>query len=589
MQNVSDAYKQSMKSPLRERAFIKLSFGLTSIESQSKAMIVDKGEFAYYSNKNIFKKQADGIEYAAFEEFFTKTDGSMFFPPRQQSGNFYNTSLVSKDILTNKPFEVFIQFNSTKKINLQGLILTFAENFPVKFEIKVNNVLFESVMNNRNSVWSTKRILTNVSSITLVFYRLQTRRCRLRIRSIEFGYTLIYDNDSILSSSLDSYVSPISENIPQIDFSIQIDNHDSHFNMDNPDSIVHFFESGQKMDIEYGYQLPNSNTIEWIPGNHLVCSSWDSDNTSVTIRGQDIFRNMTSEYLKGRVLLNTEPGKSYYAIAQDIFNDVGITKYYIDPSLNNLYTRNAIPKVKHKEALQIIANASGCTLLQSRTGEIRIERLKAPRANEIQFTMEKSNMTSSPKVTKLETVKDIVVPYYLYDKGTSNEETVVEKQVQVTAGQIDTFYFDKPAHSHICYLNGNATGHVVIKEAGSYSMTVQYLVTGSYRLSVRCRYFNLVVKHVTKTIDSRGKTIKWNNPLIDSEDTANRLANQLVEYYKMSTEYEYDTRGNPELDVTDYIYQENDFQSNMVVNICRHSINFNQVFSGKITTRKVGE
>ena len=78
MQKVSKAYKESMKSSLRERAYIMLSFGLVNQEAQAKAKI-SNGDFAYYSNKdNIFGEHDDSTIYATLEENFTKVDGSMF-------------------------------------------------------------------------------------------------------------------------------------------------------------------------------------------------------------------------------------------------------------------------------------------------------------------------------------------------------------------------------------------------------------------------------------------------------------------------------------------------------------------------------
>ena len=50
----------------------------------------------------------------------------------------------------------------------------------------------------------------------------------------------------------------------------------------------------------------------------------------------------------------------------------------------------------------------------------------------------------------------------------------------------------------------------------------------------------------------------------------------------------HDTRGNPEIDVNDIVYQENEFQSDMKVNIYRHTIIFNQSFAGKVTARRTG-
>lgn len=59
MQKVSKAYRDSMKSSLRERAYIMLSFGLINQEAQAKATVED-GDFAYYANaKNVLGEKSD--------------------------------------------------------------------------------------------------------------------------------------------------------------------------------------------------------------------------------------------------------------------------------------------------------------------------------------------------------------------------------------------------------------------------------------------------------------------------------------------------------------------------------------------------
>ena len=65
------------------------------------------------------------------------------------------------------------------------------------------------------------------------------------------------------------------------------------------------------------------------------------------------------------------------------------------------------------------------------------------------------------------------------------------------------------------------------------------------------------------------------------------LADWLGAYYSSGVEYEYNTRGNPEIDVTDVIYQENDFRGQMRVQVCQSTLDFNESFSGKITTRRM--
>ena len=263
-------------------------------------------------------------------------------------------------------------------IDFKGLSINFGENYPVDFDVVSSTGQTIEFRGNTQSDWRTEEVLENTTFIKLVFYTMKNPASRLRIYSILFGYGLVYYNDSVMSSALDSYVSPIGADVPQIDFTVQLKNYDRYFNVDNPKSAINYLETGQEMDIMYGYQLPGSEEIEWIQGNHLLCSEWESDDSTATIRCQDIFRNMDSEYSKG---LYSASGKSYYDLAQEILSDAGVSDFYIDPRLKKLYTNNPMPRVKHKEALQIIANACRCVLTQTRFGAVQIKSNFMPSAS----------------------------------------------------------------------------------------------------------------------------------------------------------------------------------------------------------------
>ena len=125
-------------------------------------------------------------------------------------------------------------------------------------------------------------------------------------------------------------------------------------------------------------------------------------------------------------------------------------------------------------------------------------------------------------------------------------------------------------------------------DSGSYYITVKYSVTGTYRLEIQGHKYKIVEKYATVRLHERGKTIKWENPMISDMDMAQDLAEWLGDYYRSGIEYEYDSRGNPELDANDIIYQENEFHSGMKVNAYRVTLNFKQAFSGAITARRIG-
>lgn len=739
MQKVSKAYKESMKSSLRERAYIMISFGLVNQEAQAKAT-VDNGSYAYYSNKdNIFGEHIDDTVYATLEEEFTKVDGSMFFLPRAtEGGRYYDTGIVSDKLISEARCEVIISLN-TIATDFKGLTINFGENYPVDFDIVGSTGQTIEFRGNTKSKWSTEEVLENTIYIKLVFYKMKNPQSRLRIYSIMFGYGLVYYNDSVMSSALDSYVSPIGADVPQFDFSVTLKNYDHYFNVDNPNSAINYLETGQEMDIMYGYQTPGSDTIEWIQGNHLWCSEWESDDNTATIRCQDIFRNMDGEYVKG---LYSAAGKSYYALAEEILKDAGISEYYIDPRLKKLYSNNPIPRVKYKEALQIIANACRCVLTQSRDGKVQIKSNFMPSAsiatngeetysnaanvltdtpkveyatlagnytptdgtmfflprngkaalttgyvskeisgangtftknpvvtitmeairayyglklvfgtalpaaftirtykggepvNEypvekdeinttsiilrdfddfdvmkieftktaepynrivlnyfslsdvVDFTMNRRDMTSSPKAIKQELIKEVIVPCYTYQEN-NREENLVYEDIDVVAGEVETYYIQDPSYGYKVKLD-EVEGKATVVAWSNYFVTIKFNVTGSFKLEVQGYRYKIVEKYATVSLNARGKTVKWKNPLISNTTMANELAAWLADYYTAGIEYEYDTRGNPELDATDIVYQENEFHDGMRVNIYRHTVNFKQAFSGRVTARRIG-
>ena len=740
MQKVSREYKRSMKSSLRERAYIMVSFGLVNQEAQAKASVA-KGDDTYYSNnQNLFGEHTDDTIYATMEENFTRVDGSMFFLPRSNSSSrFYDTGIVSRRLLSDAQYEMVINLN-TIVTDFKGLTINFGENYPVDFDIigDTNTVEFRD---NDQAEFTTEEVFYQTTKIRIVFYTMKNPQSRLRVYSIRFGYGLVYYNDSVLDSKLETYVSPIGADVPQIDFSVTFKNYDRYFNVDNPNSAINYLETGQEMDIMYGYQLPDSDEIEWVKGQHLWCAEWESDDNKAVIKCQDIFRNMDGEYMYGMYAAN---GKSYYQLATEILHDAGFEadQYYLDPRLKTLYSKNPMPRVKHKEALQIIANACRCTLSQSREGKIQIKSNFVPEgtassngatdfsnvqhimedtdkdeygtmANEYtiatggmfllgegvaatrntgyvsaavskddctftinpkvtisltairtygslafdfgyalpaefilrtfnngeaadeftigedeidkhtvvirnfndfdvieieftktskpnsrivfnhfglsevaDFTMERRDMTSSPKAIKQELIKEVIVPCYLYQNG-NKLDNVVSEDVEITAGEERTYYIQEASYGYIPKLD-DVTGQVTVVDWGNYYVTLRFLVTGTYRLDVQAYQYRIIERQVVKTLHTRGKTVTWKNPLISDMTMANDLADWLKEYYLAGIEYEYDTRGNPELDATDIIYQENEFRTGMKVNIHRTITKFQQTFSGVVMARRVG-
>lgn len=740
MQNVTDEYKRDIKKPLRNKGYISVSFGLVNQKAQTSAKVVG-GEYDYYSsNTSIFDTNQGDKSYARLDNNYISIDGSQFFLPRNSKNLKFKSGLVSLKNVNGNNVYVLMKIGKVR-MDIKGLTLDFGKNIPSDFTITTNNNTVIHVRDNDKRKYYTEEVFTNCNEIKIQFNKMVNVDSRATLLSVKFGYGLMYNNDDVLSSELKTSISAIGASVPQIDFTLKLDNHSHYFNVDNPNSAINYLETGQPLDLWYGYELDNGG-VEWVQMNHLLCSSWESDDTSATITCEDVLRGMNTLYFKGVIPANSV---SYYDLAEMVLEDAGISEYEIDPYLKGIYTKNPIPKVTHKEALQIIANATRSVLTQNRQGKIVIEAsfipaievnsptrsmygnshnvasvgnyvdvadlardymkvdgsmvfpYREPTSNwgiltgyysretsndsgdfvgtkpkiglyknistngyglnfefgdslpkaftvktykdsvllhsyEIKenitkvlnlqinlgdftsidveflgtqkpnnriivkamtigavtdFKIERNDMTSSPKITKNEMVKNVIVPYYTYKKSTTNDllEKVEDKNVKT--GDYETIYFENPCTGYTAKFAGSAS-NVEITNSGSFFVTIRYKKSGKGELEINGYSYKKIERQVNKTINSYGKTITWTNPMIDNDADARILSNWLGEYYKCTVEYDYSYRGNPELDVNDIIYQENEFVDNMSVKVYEHTIKFDATFSGKITARRMG-
>ena len=739
MQKVSKEYQASMSSPLRERAFIQVSFGLINQTAQTEAKLRASNESYYSSSASVLTFGANNVEYATLERNFTKVDGSMRFLPREDLDVIYHdTGIVSESTLETEEFALLVNFGS-EEISFKGFSIDFGYNYPTAFKIATNNGKRLNITNNDKSLWVTDETFDKVRGVTILVRKMKYEGCRVRIKSLQFGLGLVYGNEYVLDSSLESYVSPISADIPQIDFMVKLKNDDKYFNVDNPKSAINYFETGQQLSVMYGYKLPDSNNIEWVKGGQLVCTEWESDDNTATIRGTDLLRGLDREYSMGQY---SSVGVSYYDVLISLFREMGIKKYYIEPRLKLLKLKNPIPRVKLKEVIQLLANACRCTVSQSRWGEIQIKSNYIPELNissddgdrmsnlanvlkpgqkvefarldrdyttvdgsmffanrtgvskrpvgfvsnratdstgvfanpvKIAVTMDnirayynvdiefgntlpslftidtynngvntntfavgsseiskkmsvirdfgecdkmvfsfeetakpnnhvvvrrigletatnfmitRRDMLSSPKAIKQESIKEIIVPYYTYQES-DKVDVLISEDIEVSQNQVITYYFDSPCYDFNVLVDDRSNLASVVSKS-NYAISLRYQVVGKHKLEIKGRKYNIIEKQVGVSLNTRGRVIKWSNPLLSDEQMANQLLQWLKEYYTSGIEYEYDTRGNPELDANDIVNQENEFHPDMKVCICKYNMKFANSFSASVVARRQG-
>lgn len=363
MQAVSKKYKQEMKKRYRDEcSYIRVTIGLINQSAQANAKVKDAAAFTYFS---ALEKPFDNYQvqelYTTCDEDWSTVDGSMCFLPRRKQDVVLNSGLVTEKLLG--AIEIIFPF----ALSIKGLTVEFGKAYPIDFSIESDNNTLD-ITDNQNGRFVTEAIFEDVTFLKFVPRVMVNGQSRFRIHQITMGIGIYFDNRKILSTSKKEHISPISEELPTIDFTMSAENRDRAFDVENAESSVNFLEIGQNVEVTYGQELEDG-TVEWMPGAKLSLKDWSADDEELDISASDRFDSMENTYYKGKYYADEI---SLYALAEDVFQDAGVDNrdYYLDPYLKKIRIQNPMPAVAHKEALQLIANAGRCVIYQDRAGKI---------------------------------------------------------------------------------------------------------------------------------------------------------------------------------------------------------------------------
>lgn len=365
MQKVSNEYVQSMKQIGRNHGYIKITLGIVNSEAQENIRVNEETDLVYFSDTIVEQGVEITQPYVTMEENWSKVDGSMYFLPAEAEGNvYYENGLVSNDLLGAIVFDF-----GGEAYDVVGFTIDFGENYPVDFVISNGTDILE-FEGNDTRYFSTERGLHNMSYLVIMPTRMVNGDGRLRIYSLSLGVSNTFTNENTLSYTETSYVSPIAETLPSTDVSFSVVNYDNYYNPDNAESVMAFFEVGQEVKVQFGYDTNDDGNIEWLPESKTYLKTWKATDSDASFTATDSFDYIQGTYYKGTYYPN---GITLYDLAVDVFEDAGIEDYTIDKVLNDVTVNNPLPPVPHTQALQIIANAGRCTLREDRQGKIYLE------------------------------------------------------------------------------------------------------------------------------------------------------------------------------------------------------------------------
>lgn len=261
-------YKQSMhdNTKRRNRSYMLVTIGVINQAAQKDSAAVEEqgASYSYLSNLTRPLDNYDvEYEYTTMEQDWFKADGKLLFPPRPEAADYlFNGGIISEGTLTP------ICFSFGTVYDIRGLTIDWGRNYPVDFTIS-NGTKSVEITGNTESHWVTEEIFDGTEYLLITPKIMSHGSNRLRIHKILMGIGISFENKKIKEGTKTEVVSPITEELPALDFSLSVDNANRMFDVENKESAIHYLEIGQEVTVRYGYEIVDGGSITWMDG--CVC------------------------------------------------------------------------------------------------------------------------------------------------------------------------------------------------------------------------------------------------------------------------------------------------------------------------------
>lgn len=370
MKQVSEEYKNSMKSMMRNRSYVKVEFSNIDVEAAADGVWVSNGE-ADYSDLDMINYAHNYLEaYATLEWNRWILDGTSVII-QDPIGNVKD-GFVS-DILSNETGTFTEDPTLTRTFSqartFQGITLTFdtrSSEWPLSVTVSFylsGEIVGTKTASPTSSVLIVESESPSVDKVEAVFHQAIPYR-RIRVEQTSFGVQKEFTGQEIVSTSQSHDVDPLSRRLPTENFQFTILDYEHNYDPDNPQGTYIYVDEKSPVSIQYGYELPD-HTIEWIkPDRYLLDSKPTVQNNQATFSATGLIGSLNDIYYKGKT-----GNQSFYDMALSVLEDanLGLTPdgkkpWEIDESLKSMYSTAALPIDTHMNCLQLIAHACRCRL-----------------------------------------------------------------------------------------------------------------------------------------------------------------------------------------------------------------------------------
>lgn len=583
----SKDYDLQINNTLRNYSYVKVMFGISNEDIPTLSNITDNDHISYSDVNNldlgvdVFKTyetlepnrftldgknllaRKDNIDYQAYcSNTISGTDSATnnFEIPPTITVNF-------PDIIETKGLT--LQFDTTKNDFIKKLrIVTYIDDDIVEDITKISDISdYPMLIMNRNFKPFNKMEVIMLE--TFPSYR------RARILSMLFGVMKIITDTDLVECDLKTKTELVSTSLPTSSFNFTVIDTTNSYDIDNPNNIHNYLESGQPVSLLVGYEL-NNGKIEWIP----MCKTYTTGKVSVS--GNSQLANLTFETSsildKFNVIYDevTYGTKTLYTIAKDIAEFVGYSNALdLDDELMNFKTDVPLPKLSARELLQLIANAGMCTMSINRAGQVVIKREELF-TNDTNFSLDFSNMIDEPKTNKIPFIRNLISGYN-NNLIESEKSELLKTSINSEKERLFVLEYDNSINQSL-----QITGSLkVVGSPKYYCGVVKLVLIGQGDIIITGNKITQNTIKYTFDYSQEGADLEVYNPLINTENWLFQYANYLYKYYSRRVDYTVDNRGYPQIDVGDKINVENNYSDMVNVTVLEQNLSYNGALRGQ--------
>lgn len=369
MKQVSNAYKLSMKSLLREQSFVEITFYQVDTAAATDGNWVSNGAQSYSEFDTLDYGYDYQESYAALELNRWALDGNTVIVP--SSGTMYDGFVSSH--MSNAEGKFTTPAVLTRAFSnphtFPGITLTFDTRYQewpdtVTVDFYLNGTVLESLtlpVEETELVINTK--VASCDKIVLTMGNTLPYR-RPRLQQVLYGVQKKFGNDDIVSIKESHDVDPLSRRLPQETMQFVLLDYEHNYDPDNPKGIYAYLDKKSPISLRYGYMLPTGK-VEWLKADKYVLNSKPkAAKNQATFTGTGLVGSLTGTFYKSKL-----GSKSLYNMAEEVLLDAGLTlteqganPWEIDEALKDMFTTAALPIDTHMNCLQLIAHAACCRL-----------------------------------------------------------------------------------------------------------------------------------------------------------------------------------------------------------------------------------